>query len=225
MLTYDIVILRLLLAVTLGGIIGLDRERLEWVAGLRTHMLVCLGAAVAMIVSAFGFDDILGRQNVTLDPSRIAAQVISGVSFLGAGTILFLHKEIIRGLTTAASLWTVAAIGLAVGGGLYVVALSATLLVFVILALIKPLERKLFGGKRGSRQVLIRADGQRLSLPQLEAALAAANLEVADVSLKRGEPPEGDEIRLTLQQPLAKHALLTVAGRLRELDGVREVSF
>lgn len=87
-------------------------------AGLRTHMLVCLGAALVMIVSAYGFNDIISAYRIVLDPSRVAAQVVSGIGFLGAGTILFLRQQVIRGLTTAASLWTVAAIGLAVGCGL-----------------------------------------------------------------------------------------------------------
>ncbi len=80
-------------------------------------MLVCVGAALLMLVSAFGFADVLGNDHVALDPSRIAAQVVSGIGFLGAGTIV-LRREVVRGLTTAASLWTVAAVGLAVGSGL-----------------------------------------------------------------------------------------------------------
>lgn len=106
------VLLRLLLAIVLGGVIGYDRERKSSNAGLRTHMLVCLGSALGMIVSAFGFADVLGRPAVVLDPSRIAAGVISGIGFLGAGAILFVRRdEVVRGLTTAAGLWTVAAMG------------------------------------------------------------------------------------------------------------------
>src|SRR6201999_718256 len=126
-------VLRLCVAAALGGVVGLERERLEWVAGLRTHMLVCLGAALVMIVSSFGFADVIGP-GVVLDPSRVAAQVVSGIGFLGAGTILFLRQEVIRGLTTAASLWTVAAVGLAVGNGLYTAAIGATVLIVIILA-------------------------------------------------------------------------------------------
>ena len=111
-------VMRLVLAAALGSVIGFERERLSWAAGLRTHMLVCVGSTLIMIVSAFGFADVLGSsEHIVLDPSRIAAQVVSGIGFLGAGPIL-LRGEIVRGLTTAASLWSVAAIGLAVGGGL-----------------------------------------------------------------------------------------------------------
>ena len=95
-------IARLLGAAVLGGVVGFERERLLWAAGLRTHMLVCVGSALIIIVSAYGFNDVIGR-NIVLDPSRIAAQVVSGVGFLGAGTILF-RGEAVKGLTTAASL-------------------------------------------------------------------------------------------------------------------------
>lgn len=136
-------IARLALAAVMGSVIGWERQRKEGAAGLRTHMMVCLGSALVMIVSAFGFEDILGRPDVVLDPSRIAAQVISGIGFLGAGTIVFLRPQVIRGLTTAAGLWTVAAIGLAVGGGLYLAAISTTVIALLILAVIKPLEHRM----------------------------------------------------------------------------------
>ena len=93
---------RLLAAAALGSLIGFERERLLWAAGIRTHMLVCVGACLFMIVSAFGFADSLSAEHVVLDPSRVAAQVVSGIGFLGAGAILA-RGEIVRGLTTAAS--------------------------------------------------------------------------------------------------------------------------
>jgi putative Mg2+ transporter-C (MgtC) family protein len=132
---------RLLLASLLGSIIGLERERRLWAAGLRTHMLVCVGSCLIMIVSTYGFFDILGTANIILDPSRIAAQVVSGIGFLGAGAIL-LRGDIIRGLTTAASIWAVAGIGLAVGAGLYLAACFTTILIIIILVAIKPLGIK-----------------------------------------------------------------------------------
>jgi putative Mg2+ transporter-C (MgtC) family protein len=95
-------------------------------------MLVCVGSTLIMLVSAFGFADVLGQQNVVLDPSRVAAQVVSGIGFLGAGAIL-MRGEIVRGLTTAASLWSVAGIGPAVGGGMYVAAIGATIIILIIL--------------------------------------------------------------------------------------------
>ena len=138
MLSHWELVFRLLVAAGLGSLIGADRERLVWAAGLRTHMLVCVGSCLFMVVSAYGFSTVLGP-NVVLDPSRVAAQVVSGIGFLGAGSIL-LRGDVVRGLTTAASLWTVAAIGLAVGGGLYVEGVAATIIILIILAGIKPLE-------------------------------------------------------------------------------------
>src|ERR687886_477421 len=100
-------VLRLAVAAILGALVGLERERLEWAAGMRTHVLVCLGSALFMVLSAFGYADVLGEQHVILDPSPVAAQVASGIGFIGAGKII-LPREIVKGLTTAASIWAVA---------------------------------------------------------------------------------------------------------------------
>lgn len=142
--SYEILI-RLLLAAFLGALIGLERERNDWVAGLRTHMMVSVGSCLIMIVSAFGFEDALSRgsEYISLDPARLAAQVVSGIGFLGAGAILFVRKGAVRGLTTAAGLWTVAAIGLASGGGLYLAAGATTFIAIFILWALKPIELRL----------------------------------------------------------------------------------
>ena len=121
---------RLVLAAIFGTIIGLDREYREKEAGFRTHFLVSLGSALMMIVSQYGFSEILTHDGVSLDPSRIAAQVVSGIGFIGAGTIIFNH-QIVRGLTTAASLWATAGIGLTAGAGMSWLALAATILTLV----------------------------------------------------------------------------------------------
>src|SRR6476620_6420555 len=159
MITWQETLIRLLVASVLEALVGMERQRLDWAAGLRTHMLVCLGSTLMMVVSAFGFADILGTPNVNLDPSRIAAQVVSGIGFLGAGTILFLKNEVIKGLTTAAGLWTVAGIGLAVGGGLYIAASFAKALVLIILILIKPYKKKLIKGKE-IREISLQVNAQ-----------------------------------------------------------------
>lgn len=142
MLTASDILIRLVLASMFGGLIGLERERKDWAAGLRTHMMVSVGSCLIMIVSSFGFSDILGTANVSLDPSRVASQVITGIGFIGAGTILFIKQGTIRGLTTASGLWTVAAIGLATGGGLYFAAGATTIIALIILWAIKPLEER-----------------------------------------------------------------------------------
>ena len=129
MLTLEFII-RIFVAALLGGFIGLEREYREKAAGLRTHFLVALGSALFMIVSAFGFEGVLKDPNMRLDVSRIAAQVVSGIGFIGAGTIIF-QKNAVRGLTTVAGVWVTAAIGLACGAGMYLLAIVSTILVLV----------------------------------------------------------------------------------------------
>jgi putative Mg2+ transporter-C (MgtC) family protein len=124
--------LRLLLAGALGAVVGLDREYRAKEAGYRTHFLVSLGSALIMIVSQYGFMDVLHTEGVQmrLDPSRIAAQVVTGIGFIGAGTIIF-QRQIVRGLTTAAGIWATSGIGLAVGAGMYTLGILATALTLV----------------------------------------------------------------------------------------------
>lgn len=141
MLSFNEILIRLALASLFGALVGLERERKDWAAGMRTHMMVCVGSSLIMLVSMYGFADVLGRDNIVLDPSRVAAQVVSGIGFIGAGTILFLKQGAIRGLTTAAGLWTVAAIGLAAGGGMYLAAGATTIIALIILWALQPLER------------------------------------------------------------------------------------
>jgi putative Mg2+ transporter-C (MgtC) family protein len=139
-LGWDETLLRLAVAAALGGVIGLERELDEKAAGLRTHMLVSAGSALFTLVSAYGFSDILALSGsqvlVRLDPSRIAAQIVTGVGFLGAG-VIFRQGFTIRGLTTAASLWLVAAIGMASGAGYWAGAVLATVVGVISL---RPLE-------------------------------------------------------------------------------------
>lgn len=123
-------ILRIFVAALLGGMIGLEREYRSKEAGFRTHFLVALGSALFMIVSAYGFGDAITNDLQRWDVSRVAAQVVSGIGFIGAGTIIFRKSEnMVSGLTTAAGVWVVAAIGLACGGGLYLLAITSTLMV------------------------------------------------------------------------------------------------
>ncbi len=125
-------LLRLFCAAVLGGIIGLEREYRSKEAGFRTHFLVALGSALFMIVSAYGFTDALTNDLQRWDLSRVAAQVVSGIGFIGAGTIIFRKSEnMVSGLTTAAGLWVTAAIGLACGGGMYILAFGSTVMVLL----------------------------------------------------------------------------------------------
>ena len=122
--------LRLFVAGAMGVLIGLEREYRAKEAGYRTHFLVALGSALMMIVSQYGFAEVLKTDLIRVDPSRIAAQVVSGIGFIGAGTLI-LQKQIVRGLTTAAGIWATSGIGLAVGAGMYAIGIAATLLVLL----------------------------------------------------------------------------------------------
>jgi putative Mg2+ transporter-C (MgtC) family protein len=216
------IILRLLIATILGAAVGLERERLEWAAGLRTHALVCVGAALFMIVSAFGFADALGSSDVILDPSRVAAQVVSGIGFIGAGTIIF-RREIVRGLTTAASIWAVAAIGLAVGGGMYLAAIVATVLALVILAVVKPIEWRVFKHRR-ARQVNLTVDVQEISLSDIKAEIEAADLHLDRLVIRSSDSAEAERVEVFLARGSSEEKLLLLIESLRRLAGVREIS-
>lgn len=224
MLTTEQLILRLALAAFLGSLVGLERQRLDWAAGLRTHMMVCVGSALVIIVSAYGFRDVLTPGKVVLDPSRIAAQVVSGIGFLGAGTILFLRHEVIRGLTTAAGLWTVAAVGLAVGSGLYEAAVITTILALIILAVMKPLEKFITIGSR-SRNFKMVIDREHTSLELIEQTLNKQKIELVQMTIQKGDLPDEDYIRLTLSRATPKGRLSALVDSLRAIKGVKEISY
>ncbi|NQT95074.1 MAG: MgtC/SapB family protein [Candidatus Omnitrophica bacterium] len=145
MVTEVQMILRLLFAALLGGIVGFEREINEKAAGFRTHILVCLGSCVIMLTSMHIFDIYRGLADV--DPGRIAAQVVTGVGFLGAGTIIRSRASIV-GLTTAASLWSIAGVGLAIGSGLYIVAVAATILILASLLVLNKIEKRVVSKRK-----------------------------------------------------------------------------
>lgn len=215
-------VLRLILATFLGGLIGFERERLNWVAGLRTHMLVCLGSALIMIVSKYAFNDIVKDGLVNLDPSRMAAQVVSGIGFLGAGTILFL-KNVIRGLTTAASLWAVAAVGLAAGGGLYLAAVCTTLFIFIILAGIKPIENR-FIKKPQAIGLRFSAKKGVLSIETLQDLIKHLNHRYGPSHLHIDKKDDREYFQLTFKAASDDH-YLDVMEILRKTEGVDNIEF
>jgi putative Mg2+ transporter-C (MgtC) family protein len=215
--------LRLGAAALLGSLIGFERERLLWAAGLRTHMLVCVGSCLVMVVSAYGFSGVLGRY-VVLDPSRMAAQVITGVGFLGAGSII-LRNEVVKGLTTAASLWAVAAVGLAVGGGLYIAAVMTTVIILVILAGIKPLEERFRSG-RGPVELRLRAPHGIMSLGYLEQTLGWRAARVKQLVVTSSELAGADEVTMTLAAQPARDTdeLIRLLAGLPAVTGVSKVA-
>ncbi len=139
MLTEAQMVVRLLYSALLGGIVGIEREVHEKAAGFRTHILVCIGSCVIMLTSMHIFDIYNGIADV--DPGRIAAQVVSGIGFLGAGTIIRSRVSVV-GLTTAASLWSIAGVGLAVGSGLFIVSTFATVLILASLLVLSKVHDK-----------------------------------------------------------------------------------
>jgi putative Mg2+ transporter-C (MgtC) family protein len=213
-------ILRLLVAAVLGSVIGADRERLSWAAGLRTHMLVSVGACLIMIVSAYGFTEIIKTPHVVLDPSRVAAQVVSGIGFLGAGSIL-LRGEIVRGLTTAASLWSVAAIGLAVGGGLYVEAVAATIVILIILAGIKPIEER-FQQRHKVHEIEVETEQDQLSIAALDTALGYRARRISRYIARPSETEGLEEVLITLTR-LSPKDVEDIVADLTKIPGVRRV--
>src|SRR5580658_10049157 len=209
---------RLLLAAVLGSAVGWERERLQWAAGLRTHMLVAVGSCLMIIVSAYGFSAVLGPR-VILDPSRVAAQVVTGVGFLGAGSII-LRNEAIKGLTTAASIWAVAGVGLAAGAGLYSAAVVTTAIILIILAGLKPLEER-YRAARTNLELQIKARRGGLSLGLLERALGGRASRVKQVVIRAADLDGEDDVTLTLTRVSAVdtadiiHKLEAVEGVLR----------
>ena len=218
--------LRLFVATLLSGIIGLERERGERAAGLRTHALVGVGSCLVMIVSAFGFED-WHYSPGALDPSRIAAQVVSGIGFLGAGVIIFQRDGgVVRGLTTAASVWVVAAIGLAVGGGMYVTAAIATGITLLILAGLKPLERRVMRRRPvgvGARLGL-ELDGALLPVREVVTSVQDVGLRVVRVRLRPTGQANRQQLDVDYSGEPAPEAFVQLLERLQELPGVHRLT-
>lgn len=187
-------ILRLCVAGLCGTVIGLDREYRVKDAGFRTHFLVALGSALMMIVSQYGFEGFLADHDGTrFDPGRIAAQVVSGIGFIGAGTII-IHRQLVRGLTTAASLWATAGIGLAAGAEMYVVAGAATLL--TLFGLEVP---TLFFGELGHRRTMIVfSAADRAAIDEMFNRLQCRDYSVVSYEVEASRTPEGVVHRATL---------------------------
>ncbi|MEN2984953.1 MAG: MgtC/SapB family protein [Dictyoglomaceae bacterium] len=212
---FDIVF-RLLLSILLGGLIGWEREKEEKPAGLRTHILVCLGSTLIMIVSAYGF---IGKYQA--DPGRIAAQVITGIGFIGAGTILRTGVTI-KGLTTAASIWTVSGIGLAVGIGFYLPAIFTTLLVVATLMFARKLEISVIGSHRflSLRCVIEDKPG---SIENIGNLMEKLNVEIKKIELlSYKESKITLNIFLKLPAKLSEKELIT---KIAELDNVKRIEW
>ncbi|MEQ4481323.1 MgtC/SapB family protein [Cohnella silvisoli] len=184
-ITHTEMVLRLLCATTLGGLIGLEREWNNHAAGFRTHILVCIGSTMIMLLSIYGFAEFVNEGSVRMDPARLAAQVISGIGFLGAGAILR-NGSSVSGLTTAASIWVVAAIGLCVGAGFYFVSAVSTLFVLVSLFVLNKLEKH-WMHRRRAQEIVIKVNFHTGSIGRIVSAFEEHRISLNKFYMKPDE--------------------------------------
>jgi putative Mg2+ transporter-C (MgtC) family protein len=216
-LGWDDNLARLSLAAVLGGAIGFERELRDREAGLRTHLLVCLGSALFTIVSAYGFREFLtsGDQVIRADPTRIAAQIVTGIGFLGAGAIIRQGLSV-RGLTTAATLWVSAAIGIAAGAGYYPGAVLGTVVTLIALWPLRIAAYQVFERLRPEERSIVVDLREGTKATQLIDALERAHARIEHFQLE--DEPDRRIVTLTLDTPSEK--LLTELADLEFVQGV-----
>ncbi|HEX9644675.1 MAG TPA: MgtC/SapB family protein [Acidimicrobiia bacterium] len=212
------------LALVLSSVIGLERELRQKSAGLRTHTLVGIGAALFMLVGQLGFSAVLDDPKVTLDPSRVVSQIVTGIGFIGAG-IIFVRRDAVRGLTTAAGVWTTAAIGAAAGGGLALLA-TATTAAYLLVAFVYLKVEKVLPRSRWAPLIVevTYPDGRGL-LREIISACIAAGFGVVDVSFSREhqDPAVAPTVRALLELQGGTGVAGLVSG-IGEVDGVQGVT-
>ena len=214
-LTYPSLTLRIFLSILLGGIVGMERGMKNRPAGLRTYMLVCLGACIVMITNQY-----VNQTFGVGDPVRMGAQVISGIGFLGAGTIIVTARTQIKGLTTAAGLWASACVGLALGIGLYEVALLGSVSIFIILTLLHELDAKM---RRKTRLVEVYVElKQNVSIGAFLSFARQNALETSNLQLQMDNTgsTENMAFSITLRGP-KKCAHESIMQIIRTMDGLR----
>lgn len=218
--------LYLLAALGLCGVVGLERQWRQKSAGLRTHTLVGVGAALIMIVSKYGFYDVVG-QDVTLDPSRIAAQIVSGIGFIGGG-LIFVRRDLVRGLTTAATIWLAAGIGMAAGAGLIFVAMIVTAMYLVITLAFPPLVRLLPRPRFATSVLRVTYEDGRGLLRSIVQVCTSLGHHVVDLEIVRSHPGQGSAggrevgVLIELEGPRDSAELLP---EVSALPGVVDVGF
>ncbi|GAA4572737.1 MgtC/SapB family protein [Planotetraspora kaengkrachanensis] len=213
---------QLALALVLSAAIGLEREIRQQSAGLRTHTTVGFAAALIMLVSKFGFGDVIG-DHVVLDPSRVAAQIVSGIGFLGAG-LIFVRRDAVRGLTTAAVIWLTAAVGMAAGAGLWLPAIAVTAGHYLVMFAFTPLVMRLPQSRHALRRMLVTYQDRHGALPAVLSECTRRGFTVTDLSVARHDEvrdPRLVTVRFTVQGP---GAISELTAALAAIDGVVRVS-
>ena len=211
---------RLFLAAILSGLIGYEREVHGRLAGFRTHILVGVGSTLIMLTSMYMFD--IYKGHATPDPGRIAAHVVSGIGVLGAGTIIR-FKASVRGLTTAASLWTVAGLGLAVGAGLFIPATFTTLLVLAALFFLNRVERAMIR-KDWYKALEIDTKAGATQLQEIRSLLSEYDVEIKDFNVKKSSSSEDLIIKISVKL-LTNEYDNEILSKIRDLDGVKKASW
>ncbi len=206
----DYMIIRMLLSCLCGMVIGFERSRRQKDAGIRTHMLVALGATLAMLVSKYGFFDLLQYESLRADASRIASNVITGVGFLGAG-VIFVRDVSIKGLTTAAGIWTTASVGLAIGAGMYTVGICATIFMIIFQLILHKYLSKL---ENTSNEFTVIVNNSSDAVKDFREMLKSMNIRLEtckmtrnddstislDITIKKSRTTSMDEIMLLAEQ-------------------------
>lgn len=206
---------RILLACIFGGIIGYEREQTNRPAGLRTHLLVCVGSALTMMIGEYAFRAF----GTHVDPTRIGAQVVSGIGFLGAGTIIKAGFNV-RGLTTAASLWAVSCLGLACGMGYFAGAIICGITICVVLIMLKRFDSYIMGRSSSYRyrMISIKAPDIRVALTAATGLFAEIGVEVRDMRFSSGKGTEPSLIKMKVRLPNC--ATPELAQKLSSLPGI-----
>ena len=210
-------VMRLVIAAFLGGVVGLERQQRHKSAGLRTHILVSLGSCLVMVISIKIYTGVQGLTNA--DPARLAAQVVSGIGFLGAGTIM---KEglTIKGLTTAASLWVVAGVGLAVGGGYYVGAVATTVLSVLALTYLPRYER-LYGCGPSQVAMIVKSVDKPGQIGRIGSYLGTKNIAICDIKI---DEVGKNEIHISVIVDITDRRILPdILEGLKAIEGVSDV--
>lgn len=211
-------LVRILLAGICGGIIGYERKSRNKEAGIRTHLIVASGAALIMIVSKYGFSDILGDKGIALDPSRIAAQIVTGVGFLGAGMI-FMRKNTISGLTTAAGIWATSAIGMAIGSGLYLLGIVTAVLIVLVQIILHQNHRWLKESYKEELSFVI--DRNKDALKDLQERLKELQIEILNVTLTQEQDSYQVDLVVSFPDTYQAAHLLDV---FHEVDYIHEIN-